>query len=660
MGKPKKEPIKSALAAEPKAKPAPRAAKTGNEMLMEKLTTYIRTNADTFLADPNVTSVGIGYKSTAGVPSKQLAIQFTVASKVRPEALAPLGTKPIPPSINLDGTVIPTDVLERTFKPSFTVVNVKPKDAHRARADTLQPGISIGGIRTEGGTLGTMVLDLKSNSPVLLSNWHVLEGPQGAPGNDVVQPATFDDNQTQNNVVGKLIRSHLGPAGDCAIASIVARPYTNNQLDLGNSVSEIGAPDIGDHVVKSGRTSAVTYGVVARLEVNTRMQYGGGVQCTVGGFEVGPDPSRPSHDTEISRPGDSGSVWFAVDKKGKPTDVMLGLHFAGDADDTEAEFALACYARSVMSKLEIAPLPRARAQGLSQEEAEQYRTGFDRNFLTFPVDLAGFTSAVSKDLARLEGRREIPYCHFSVWLSKRRRYPACVAWNIDGDNYKRLKRTGFRTDRRGDLEQHQLTNEIYKDNDLDKGHIARRADLCWGSPEEAQQGNYDSFFYTNISPQHAAFNQSENTDGEPDGGLWGRLENTVFDSENPHGLRVSLFGGPIIGKKDIRFEQNNEACYLPREFWKVVCYRDTDDNKDKVFAFILSQAKLLVGLAAPEGLNFDEWLWARITLKELQDRTGIEFAKSVHDREVAFTVPQALGKTISVKPLYSKEEYYAD
>jgi DNA/RNA endonuclease G (NUC1) len=118
-------------------------------------------------------------------------------------------------------------------------------------------------------------------------------------------------------------------------------------------------------------------------------------------------------------------------------------------------------------------------------------------------------------------------------------------------------------------------------------------------------------------------------------------------------------GGPVISKKDRKFVQNDEECFLPREFWKVVAYVDDRDNKEKVFAFLLTQANLIEGLTRPEGLEFDEWLWARITLQDLQEKTGIIFPKGMKEREVPFVRPQALGAAMSVKPLFSVEEYFA-
>lgn len=632
----------------------------GRDSKIEKLRRYVRAHAQGFLDDPNITSVGIGYKRTEGKETSELALQFSVRTKAVPESLPQLGTKLIPKTVTVGGEEFPTDVIEREYKPSYRKVQAFAKDERRVRADPVSPGVSVGNVHTSAGTLGTFVRDRHTSRIVMLSNWHVLHGASAAVGADIVQPGKFDDNAVERNRIGKLLRSHLGPAGDCAIASIAGRKFDNTILQLGVSCRTIGDPQLGDRVVKSGRTTGVTYGIVTRLEVNTRMTYHGGPTAIIGGFEIGPDPKRPAPDNEISRGGDSGSAWLAVDAKGKPTDVMLGLHYAGDDDDGGvSEFALACLASSVFTKLDIEPAGVVKLQAAAPEGADEYRQGFDPGFLPFYVDTPKFRPSLQRDLASLEGETELRYCHFSVWLSKKRKYAACVAWNIDGSAYKPFRRASFRTDRRGDLEDHQLTDKIYKDNVLDRGHIARRADLCWGEVDEARQGNYDSFFFTNIAPQHEAFNQSNDRTFDPDGGVWGRLENTVFDSEAPHDLRISLMGGPVFSRADRKFSQGGEECYLPREYWKVVAYVDDRGNREKVFGFLLTQAELIEGLVRPEGLDFDAWLWARITLRDLQEKTGIFFPRAFKDREVPFVRPQAAGRTMTVKPLFSVDEYFA-
>lgn len=638
------------------------AGTSKREALIENLKDYVRSHAAGFLKDPNITSVGIGYKKIKGARTPQIAVQFSVRTKVKPEDVSALNSSPIPKTLEINGTTVPTDVIERSYRPSYKTLQIAPKDERRSRLNTVRPGVSLGCTTTSAGTLGTFARDRQTGQIVLLSNWHVLHGSQGRIGHDVLQPGRFDDNRIEQNILGKLLRSHLGPAGDCAVASISGRSFTNDILGLGVACRKIAEAQLDDRVVKSGRTTGVTYGIVTRLEVNTKMTYQGGETATIGGFEIEADPKKPAKNNVISRGGDSGSIWLAVGKNGKATDTMLGLHFAGDDDEGgPSEFALACYAKSVMTKLELEPAGAIAPHSVAEGAEEELRQGFDQNFLSFHVPLPRFSQTRGSDLAKLDGDDELKYCHFSAWLSKRRKYPICVAWNINGDKFKHLNRVSFRTDRRGDLEEFQLTNDIYVNNVLDKGHIARRADLCWGTKGEAKQGNYDSFFYTNICPQHEAFNQSDDRSDDPEEGLWGRLENTVFDSENPHDLMVSVWGGPVFSTRDRKFTQNGEDCFLPHEFWKVVAYVDDDDGKEKVFAFILTQAHLVEGLTRPQGLDFEDWLWARITLRDLQEKTGVIFPKALKDREVRevrFVRPQTLGQTLSVKPLLSPDEYF--
>jgi len=633
-----------------------------SKIKIEDLRTYVRQHATNLMRDdPNITSVGVAYKVVGGLTTKDLAIRFTVGEKVSAQGLGPQGLgRELPKTIDINGVAIPTDVVERSYKPSFTTVALGPREERKARVDVLKPGISVGGRFVEGGTIGAFVRDRTTGNLVLLSNWHVLQGPRGSIGDAVVQPGLSDDNRVDQNRIGTLLRSHLGRVGDCALSSVEGRAVMSEILGLGVSVGAVGDPSLDDPVVKSGRTTGVTNGIVKALEVHPRIDYGGGISEIVGGFEIEVDPAAPPADGEISRGGDSGCAWMAVDSAGNPTDVMLGLHFAG-VDGARREYAVACFAVSVMKKLEVEPLGSVSPQSLMALEAQALTDeslGYSAGFLSFEVEPPTFVKARRDDLASLDGSNELRYRHFSVWLSKSRKYPLCVAWNIEGATFKRLKRTSFRIDQRGELEMHQLTNAIYLSNPFDRGHIARRADLCWGSPAEAKEANRHSFFHTNIVPQHEAFNQSGNTSDDPEGGVWGRLENTVFDSENPHRLRVSLMAGPVFGRQDRRFEQGGETCLLPDEFWKIVMYRDESDSSERAYAFLLTQRHLLPAGLAPQGLELEPWLWARIGLRDLQDMTGIRFGRNVLDREVPFTSAQSLDGSPSLKLMLSQADYF--
>jgi hypothetical protein len=79
-----------------------------------------------------------------------------------------------------------------------------------------------------------------------------------------------------------------------------------------------------------------------------------------------------------------------------------------------------------------------------------------------------------------------------------------------------------------------------------------------------------------------------------------------------------------------------------------------------VFAFLLTQANLIEGLVRPEGIDFDEWLWARITLQDLQEKTGVIFPRAMKDHEVRFVRPQGVeAAAMQVKPLFSSQDYFA-
>lgn len=84
---------------------------------------FIRAKGEDYLRDPNISSIGIGYKITDGASTPQIAVQFTVNDKQSaPEALAALGTTPVPASITIGGVEVPTDVLARRYEPGFQVV----------------------------------------------------------------------------------------------------------------------------------------------------------------------------------------------------------------------------------------------------------------------------------------------------------------------------------------------------------------------------------------------------------------------------------------------------------------------------------------------------------------------------------------------------------
>lgn len=570
--------------------------------MMDKLKRFVRSQGVVYLDDHNITSVGIGYKWKDGKPTDQISIQFTVAMKAAPEVLDSLNTVEIPKSFMIDGVEVPTDVLQRTFKAAMKIVAESTGGPRKTRIDPIVPGVSVANKKETAGTIGGIVFDRKEGTPYILSNWHVLHGPKGVIGDDIVQPGPFDDNRVQLNRLGKLVRSHVGAAGDCAIASIEDRRFDQNILELGVKIEQLGEPELGDKLIKSGRTTGVTHGIVRRVHTIVKIDYGAPIgEQAVGGFEIGPDKDNPAPDSQISTGGDSGSLWLLKSANGKPTKVMAGLHFAGEGSGDPDDHAIACYPKSVFEKLEISVAPPL--------QEETVAPGYDPSFLGIVIKAPKLSTANGNDAFKLDGSEVIPYTHFSLALSKSRRFAFWVAWNIDGGLIKSLSRKNLKFDFDPRVPNAlQVGDDLYAGNRLDRGHIARRADLVWGSDIEAAKANKDSFFFTNITPQMDNFNQSTL------GGLWGKLENAVFEEVDVDNLHVSVFGGPLFKSDDRIFR----GVKIPREFYKVLAF--VEAGKLKARAFLLTQ-----NLDQLELLELNQFKVFQVTLTEVEQRGGFKF-----------------------------------
>ena len=581
------------------------AKSVAQEPLIEALRLHIRARGNDYLKDPNITSVGIGPKNGDG----PISLQFTVGTKTS-VGLEALGSEAIEPSITLpDGTVVLTDVIQRSYDKAFDLVGPQALDDRRVRRDPIQPGISVSHPEGTAGTIGLVVFDRATGAPCVLSNWHVLHGNQGRIGDAVVQPGPFDNNNVTGNFSGKLIRSHLGNAGDCALARIEQRRFTREIFELGVTPARMARVSLGDPVVKSGRTTANTYGIVRRIDVIARINYGGTAgQVAVGGFEIGIDPKHKPRDGEISQGGDSGSAWMIA--RGKDaTDIFAGLHFAGETGDNADEHALACYPSSVQKKLDFVLDPPAAA--MVAGEAAVVRAGYDENFLAVGLHLPRLSAETERDTHMFEGKPYIPYTHFSVCLSKGRRLARCVAWNIDGARIVRVGRDDFKLDPRVPAAR-QVGESVYAGNKLDRGHIARRADLVWGSVEEARQANSDF----ELLHQHRAPARALQPVGQ---------ERPVGQSREPH-LRAGRRPGPArLGVRRGAVRRGRPS--LPRragsgEFWKLLAY--VENGQLRTSAFVLSQSSMLTDI---EALDLDPFKLFQVHVADLEARTGLLLAE---------------------------------
>jgi len=218
------------------------------------------------------------------------------------------------------------------------------------------------------------------------------------------------------------------------------------------------------------------------------------------------------------------------------------------------------------------------------------------------------------DAFQLEGSEIIDYTHFSIALSSQTKFAIWVAWNIDGMNLKRIPRkgVGFFEDSRIPSES-QAGNQLYKSNPLDRGHLARRVDLNWGTYAEAKKANSDSFVFTNIAPQMDSFNQSGK------GGIWGELENSLYDQTEMDKSRVSIIGGCIFNENDREYR----GYKIPTEFYKTVLYEEKGALKTK--SFILTQ-----DLTRLSFLDLEAFKTYEVAPSEIEAKCNFTFDEAIH------------------------------
>lgn len=282
---------------------------------------------NSWLRRPNVTAVDVGFKIKEREITDQLAVRVHVERKLPPESLETYERFNAPDQPESVGD-FPVDVIEATYGPTQAPALVL--EAHevdrRDRVDPLVGGVSVGNPRVTAGTLGAIVWDRKDCKVCILSNWHVLVGsPTATAGEAIYQPGVADGGRARDTVA-QLKRWRLDKNMDAALAELDgSRGHSRDILGL-SPIGGIEEAALGMQVVKSGRTTGVTEGIVDGVSTSLAIDYGDGVtQMFHGQIHIVPRPPWPAVDYEVSLGGDSGSVWIH-----ERTGSAVGLHFAGE------------------------------------------------------------------------------------------------------------------------------------------------------------------------------------------------------------------------------------------------------------------------------------------------------------------------------------------
>ncbi len=313
-----------------------------------------------YMGRENVSGIDVGYKYVNGQRTDDIVVRIHVREKIPESALEAVAV--FPKEIN----GVPVDVIQAIYRPTAAIESLFKR---RLRRDTIQPGLSISHPKISAGTFGAVVYDNSSGRPCILSNWHVLAGSyEAAPGDDIIQPGSFDGGRSPRDRIGQLQRSILNEDGDAAIASVdrtSGRSVELAQLETGVVLRSARMAQIGDILEKSGRTTGVTRGKIDGLGAYT-LAYSVGSR-TIEGFKIVSIIDGNPQNEEISSGGDSGSIWYDPQTK-----EGVGLHFAGESDPhPREEHAIACHLPRVLDALNISLTSAKEESDRQVEHREQ-------------------------------------------------------------------------------------------------------------------------------------------------------------------------------------------------------------------------------------------------------------------------------------------------
>ena len=301
------------------------------------------------------------------------------------------------------------------------------------------------------------------------------------------------------------------------------------------------------------------------------------------------------------------------------------------------------------------------------------RSGCDTKFLGVEIAMPGVTAARADELYSVadyrryfDEFRDVPaldttglragdpmvlrYLHYSLAFNKKHRMCMWTASNVDYGAASRqdarsraaLGGESWRYDPRVPRELQLADPDIYSPaRRVDRGHIVRREDNCWGPPGlPTDHANADTYHWTNCTPQHEAFNQENPMDrsglkvytGTGTKGIWGAFEDALADQIVAGGGKAVLFAGPVLADFFQPQDWGRGKVHIPKRFWKVVVVPASMRKLPRLLAYgyLFDQTAVVTRFGLDyERLDLPGFVRRRASLADIAARTGVVFAPAV-------------------------------
>jgi hypothetical protein len=305
----------------------------------------IKKHRRTLISNHKVRRTGVGFKIKDGKITDDIGVVIFVRYKPSVEVLTQLNIEPIPKQI--DGVVTDVVEIQTGFMPRISrlLTSAVVPDDLRHRPFTGGEAIINAKGEPATGTLGLIVQKSNDSSKLYgITNNHVganedVEGqpPTANKGDPWTQPGAHGGGRVPDDTIANLDSwNKLKPSGsginnfyDCSLGEILNTSIQDAQAykiaDIGD-VKGMEDTNLGDNVMKRGRTTLKTVGRVTAVSIQTTVDYQG-IPCN---FEDQVDITGVPETTPFSLPGDSGSLIVSSQKKtGDKAYIAKALLFAG-------------------------------------------------------------------------------------------------------------------------------------------------------------------------------------------------------------------------------------------------------------------------------------------------------------------------------------------
>lgn len=208
----------------------------------------------------------------------------------------------------------------------------------------------------------------------------------------------------------------------------------------------------------------------------------------------------------------------------------------------------------------------------------------------------------------------IDHSRFSIVFNEERGFALFTAHNIDGATLIAEgvidRHDSFRNDPQISRSLQVDNDRGYRNNPWDRGHLVRRRSMHWGQQATAEFTDQESFFWTNIAPQHKKLHSS----------AWGRIEDWMLDVTDDQEKQACIFTGPVFTEEDpeVINRPGELPIRIPAGFWKVFVIKHL--TKLRAASFLVWQRDF----DRPDPLSFDPVL-EQVRLTTIEHLTGLSF-----------------------------------